>query len=295
MKLKLKRGICICLTVVIGIIVGIFGYQDSFITSLSRVTSLPKTQQQFRILSSSPYKGRFTASYDRLGIVRILVSTEGRINTNILVFRLREVGTTKWLVENTYVTDRFIDGEKYPFGFPIISDSKGKIYEYELTTIDGTEENTILIIPGNYSLQTEYIYSKALILADKQTMTWFLEEKAKEMFGSLPHAGYWLMCFLPVLFMTNFCVFALLSMIVLFAFLPMQIHSNMILWIGLSVLGTTFYKKNYALPFSLSLFTLGLCIIMYFFHAYGIASKLAMIIPILLVVGAVTVFRSLKH
>jgi len=293
--MKINRSIIGFIFTLIALVVGIFGYQDAFITSLSHVTSLPKTQQQNRILPSSPYRGQFTAANDRLGIVRILVSTEGRINTNTLVFRLRELGSETWLVENTYVTDRFIDGEKYPFGFPIISNSKGKIYEYEFSTNDGSEENTILIVPGNYSLLTEYIYSKSLILTDKQTTFWFLKEKGKEMFSSIPHAGYWMMCLLPVFLLTNIYIFASIFMIGLFAFLPMQIHSNMILWIGLSVLGVTLYKKNYQLPFVLSLITLVVCTAAYFFHAYGIASKLGTIIPILLVIGVVAVFRSLKH
>jgi hypothetical protein len=295
MKLKLKHTIIVCLFFLACLTVGISGYQDSFITSLSNTMSLPKPKRDISILPSSPYKGQFTAIFDRLGIVKIRISTEGRINTNTLVFRLREHGTHTWLVENTYVTDRFIDGEKYPFGFPIILNSKRKTYEYELTTVDGSEENTIAVLPGIYSFQTDYIYSKTLILTNRQTMIWFLKEKVKEVISTLPHIEYWIMCFLPLLFITNAYALASICMIVLFGFLPVQIHSNMVLWIGLSVLFASLRKKNYTLPFTLSVFTLGVCILTYLTHTYYIASKLATIIPILLTVGGITTFISIKH
>lgn len=295
MKFKLKRmGILLFLSVAC-VVVGISGYRDSFITSLADVKPLPKMQKQLQILPDSPYTGQFTTLFDRLGIVRIRISTGGRINRNTVVFRLREVGKERWLVENAYVTDRFIDGEKYPFGFPVITDSKGKNYEYELTTIDGSEENTVAVSTGSYAFQTDYIYSKALILTDRHMLFWFFKEKAYEMFRSFPHVGYWMMCLLPLLMLTNIYVLACIGMIILFGFLPMQIHSNMVLWIGISTLGASLYKKNHVLPFILALFTLVVCVIAYFFGEYDSASKLATIIPILLTIGCITTYISIKH
>lgn len=295
MKLISIQRIIICILFIISVIVGLFCYQDSFITSLSETKSLPRTQQYISILPQSPYRGQFTASYNRLGIVKIRITTGGRLNTNTVQFRLREIGRKTWLVENTYVTDRFIDGEQYPFGFPVIPDSQGKTYEYELSTNDGSRQNTIAVLPGAYAFQSQYIYSTALIRANTQTTLWFLKEKTLELFGSAPHIGYWIMCFLPLVFITDFYVLASVGMIVLFGFLPMQIHSNMVLWIGVVMFGASVFKKNYAAPFVLTLFTLGVCIVTYLFQAYYIASKLATIIPILLTAGGITTLMSLSH
>lgn len=293
-KMKLKYFIIGCLGLV-SFIIGVFGYQDSFITSLSDMRSLPKTQRYMSVLPQSPYQGQFVASYDRLGTVKVRISTEGRINTNTIVFRLRKVGTTTWLVENTYATDRFIDGELYPFGFPVIEDSKGKAYEYELTTVDGTEGNTIVIIPGMYAFQAQYIYSQHLIRSDARTTQWFFIEKTKELFGTFSHIGYWMMCLLPLLFLTDIYAFACIGMILLFGFLPMQIHSSMVLWIGASILGASLYKRNYVLPFVLILCTLVVCVAVYFFGTYYIASKLATIIPILLTIGGIITLVNIKR
>jgi len=294
MKPTKKLGIVIFL-ILIGIIIGLAGYQDSFITSLSVTQSLPYVQKSIPVLPSVPYNGEFVASYDRLGIVKIRIGTQGRINTNTLVFRLREKGQKTWLVENNYITDRFIDGERYPFGFPIISDSKGKTYEYELTTTDGSRDNTVLIIPGTYSLQTDYIYSKAIILNNRQTTLWFLKEKLKELYGTVPRVGYWMLSLLPVLFITPVYIIAGILMIFLFGLLSVQIHSNIVLWIGASVLISSLIKKNYALPFLLALITLLISIAAHLTQTYYLASKLATIIPILLIAGGISTIVGLRR
>lgn len=295
MRKKYISVFIVCLFFFIGSVVGLFGYQDSFMTDLSDTDSLFGTEPLIPILPSLPYRGEFRASYDRLGMVNIRVSTGGRINTNSVIFRLRQKGSQDWLVENTYVTDRFIDGERYPFGFPILPQSKGKTYEYELSAVDGSSENTIALVSGPYAFQKEYVYSKALIFSDKRITLWFLKEKAKEMFGSAVHMGYWVMCLLPILFMTNLYFAAFFLMILLFGFLPMHIHSNMILWIGFSILFASLYRKKYALPFSLSLCVLFVFILAYAFQGYAPAAKLATILPVLFVAGGITTFISLTQ
>ena len=156
----------------------------------------------------------------------------------------------------------------------VASSSSGPNYQYRVT--DGAQ-SAISVLPA---LLERFPKEK---------------EKIKEMFGSLPHIGYWIMCMLPLLFITPLYFVAGSLMIILFGFLPVQIHSNMVLWIGLTAFGMSLYKKNYALPFVLSLFTLGVCIITYLFHTYDIASKLATIIPLLLAIGGITTFVGIKH
>lgn len=284
MKTRYKKIFFTCVLAFVGFIAGILGYQDSFITDLSETASLSQTTD---ILPASPYRGTFTASHDRLGMVKLRMTTGGRINTNTIMFRLREVGSPDWLVENTYVTDRFVDGARYPFGFPVMENAKGKTYEYELAALDGSGENTVGVVAGPYSFQAEYIYSKNVIMSSPEAVLDFLKEKAEELFGGAPHIGYWIMCLLPVLFVTDLYIAASLLMIVLYGFLPVDIHSNMTLWIGASIFFCTLYKKNRTFSFLLSLIILALCALAYLFGGYAPAAKLATILPLLLLGGAI--------
>lgn len=62
-----------------------------------------------------------------------------------IVFSIKEKGAGNWLYENTYYFDQAATAHLYPFGFPVIENSKGKTY---LVEIEGTNP----IIPGENSL-----------------------------------------------------------------------------------------------------------------------------------------------
>src|SRR3989344_3438303 len=110
--------------------------------------------------------GEFRATSDNLGMVKLRVRTYNRINTTHIRFQLREKGTTKWLVSNQYTVDRFPDGLLYPFGFPVITHSKGKTYEFTLESLDGTTDNTIGIEDGYHDVATQYVFHKSEIFSN---------------------------------------------------------------------------------------------------------------------------------
>lgn len=84
-------------------------------------------------------------NYDNLGIVAIRFQTFGRINDDTLIFRLREKGNPDWYYTANYKTDQFQDRELFPFGFPIIAKSKGKIFQFEIESKFGSESGHIKV------------------------------------------------------------------------------------------------------------------------------------------------------
>ncbi len=56
-----------------------------------------------------------------------------------IIFRLKEKGGEDWLYENSYFFDQAVKSHLYPFGFPIIEESKDKTYVVE---IEGQKEIT---------------------------------------------------------------------------------------------------------------------------------------------------------
>lgn len=87
----------------------------------------------------------FTPNYDNLGIVAIRFQTFGRINDDTLIFRLREKGESDWYYTANYKTDQFQDRELFPFGFPIIAKSKGKIFQFEIESKFGSESGHVKV------------------------------------------------------------------------------------------------------------------------------------------------------
>src|SRR5260221_8552219 len=129
---------------IIGSVVGVMGYRDANPTSLliyyDNVSISPGL-----ILPSKNLSGEFIATENNLAIVRLRLKTNNRLNTTHLVFRIREKGREDWLVTNTYALDKVPDGLLYPFGFPKIKDSKGRVFKFELSSPDGKSDNAISI------------------------------------------------------------------------------------------------------------------------------------------------------
>ncbi len=62
-----------------------------------------------------------------------------------MAFRLKESGRESWYYEANYNTDQFLPGKLFPFGFPIIPDSNGKTYIFEIESLRGTVGSGIFI------------------------------------------------------------------------------------------------------------------------------------------------------
>lgn len=97
------------------------------------------------LLSGDKILQDFTPNYDNLGIVAIRFQTFGRINDDTLIFRLREKGELDWYYTANYKTDQFQDRELFPFGFPIITKSKGKMFQFEIESKFGSESGHVKV------------------------------------------------------------------------------------------------------------------------------------------------------
>lgn len=125
------------------------------------------------------YRGEFIAQDNNLGIVSIRFQTYIRPPykyEDLYLFRIREKGKD-WHYENTYRSGLIYDVPFFPFGFPIIKDSKGKTYELELSTLNTNEVNRISISKRYPILQSKYKYSRDMLLANNESMIEFLKLK----------------------------------------------------------------------------------------------------------------------
>jgi len=87
----------------------------------------------------------FVSKYDNLGIIALRFQTFERINDDTLIFRLKEINDPTWYYVANYKTDQFQDHQLFPFGFPIIKDSKGKTFLFEVESRFGSTENYVKI------------------------------------------------------------------------------------------------------------------------------------------------------
>lgn len=102
---------------------------------------------------------KINADYDNLGIVSVRFQTFGRINDDVLIFRIKESGKNEWYYSAKYKVDQFQDREFFPFGFPIIANSSGKSYEFEIESLLGTWDDHVSVDVLKPIVLTKYHYA----------------------------------------------------------------------------------------------------------------------------------------
>jgi len=129
------------------------------------------------IYKGETFKGEFTAQDNNLGIVSIRFQTYVRPPYNYedtFLFKFKEKRSSKWYYQNTYRSGLIYDVAFFPFGFPQIVDSKGKIYDFEITSLNGNSINAVSISTRYPILQTKYKYSGHELLQNKNELAKFL-------------------------------------------------------------------------------------------------------------------------
>ena len=133
-----------------------------------------------KLLAGNKISGEFTASEDNLGIVSLRFTLFSRVpfkNEDLLAFRIKEKGDTKWYYQSNYRSGIIYDVPLFPFGFPKIADSKGKQYVFELQSLKGNAQNSIALSKREPILISKYETSKQFLLADKKELLYFTLKK----------------------------------------------------------------------------------------------------------------------
>jgi hypothetical protein len=236
---------------VVGTWLSLWFYEEAYITTVQvhHEKQLSKEFFEGPLVRGEVLRGEVVAAYNNFGTLRLRVRTYNRVNFNRIHFLLREKGDSDWEVQNTYIVDRFVDKLLYGFGFPPIPDSKGKTYEFELSTEDGTPDNSIGFYGGYHPLASQYVFERDTLLADPQMLIFFLRAKSLSFINDPYFILYYGMFLIPaflfpslmftkkkyVLFGLEILSFA--YMVVIYIFLPVNIHQDTIVYIfGLSVI-----------------------------------------------------------
>ena len=120
------------------------------------------------LLSGSLATGKFKALEDNLGIIEIRFLTYGRVTADSIVFRLKEKSSKEWYYVNTYKAKEFGGYPLFPFGFPIINNSKDKIYYFELESLYGRKERAVSISTFEPVIITKHKFNLPYLLENKK-------------------------------------------------------------------------------------------------------------------------------
>jgi len=118
----------------------------------------------------------FLAKENYLGIVLIRFNTFARINSDTLLFKIKETNNA-WYYQNYYKVDQFQPGQLFTFGFPIINNSKGKNYQIEIKSIHGKKGDAVAIDPAFPVMAVKYQFPKNQIISNPIELIYFFYKK----------------------------------------------------------------------------------------------------------------------
>lgn len=124
-------------------------------------------------------KGEFVSSQNYLGQFLLRFYTYNRINTDEITFRIKDKAQDSWYYEHTYKTDQFLPDNLFTFGFPIIPDSKGKTYVFEIESVNGTPEESVTLSKIEPLAALSFQYPKKLLIKNPNVAIEFLQNKIK--------------------------------------------------------------------------------------------------------------------
>ena len=178
--------------------------------------------QRSELLKWDTLLGKFHSRFSNLGIVSLRFDSQGRGSDDILVFRLREAGTAKWLYEANYKTDQIQPHQLFPFGFPVIRDSAGKDYEFQVESLRGATGSGIFLDSQPPVFVAKSSFTKSELLADKTLLTYFLKNKFFNIFEDPDTLLNAILFFLPLFLFLMFAATRNVHPIplILFAMIP---------------------------------------------------------------------------
>ncbi len=199
---KISFKVVFILFTILFILVGygrVVGFQDYYPTIVIDNHSYKNTEN-IELLKGKKIEADFKAEYNNLGIVALKFNTYYRINDDYLQFSIKEKGKIDWYYSNKYKVDQFQNLKYFPFGFPEIKDSRGKIYEIKVESLNGKEGNSVQVVTKRTSFVSKYNFSKKYLLENKTEIPVFLLSKIKLSLTSVGIKDYLFIFLISIIF-----------------------------------------------------------------------------------------------
>jgi len=139
----------------------------------------------YNILKGKEVDFEFDAKYNNLGETQFLFDGNERTNTDVIIFGIREKGSGNWYYQNSYSTAKIASGQFYTFGFPLISNSKGKTYELKIFSTNGSVHNSISLSKTVKEYQAIYNFPLSFLKQNKNFISVFLFQKVENYLASI--------------------------------------------------------------------------------------------------------------
>lgn len=124
--------------------------------------------------------GEFVAQENNLGILQLRFNYHKRVaytDEDNLRFRIKEKDSKVWYYQSVFKSGLVSDVPFLPLGFPQIVNSKGKIYDFELQSLNGNNKNAISLKNRFPIFSSKYKVVKSDLFKNKTNLISFIVKK----------------------------------------------------------------------------------------------------------------------
>ncbi len=160
---------------------------------------------QGELYAKQTIKGEFKAEENNLGAVAVRLHNYNKEHEEIgilkkqddtIVFRLKEKNDQKWIYEQKYSGGQFLELVHFPFGFPPITNSQGKNYQFEIISLNGQKGNALTLTDKQPIIVSLYQFNKGELVSNTPLLTHFIIQKVLYAFS---HIEFYLIVFIFLL------------------------------------------------------------------------------------------------
>lgn len=152
-------------------------YEDRFFSLVFRHNGVFAKSQNINLTQGNVVSGSFYSPEDNLGSVSFLFNSHNRVVRDTVRFRIKERNNLNWYYKSDYNTAAFFGLPQYPFGFPLIKNSNGKEYYFEIESLNGTSNNHISIGIKNQHIESKHVFSRKLLSTNTQEIYRYMNKK----------------------------------------------------------------------------------------------------------------------
>lgn len=147
-----------------------FSYQKTFGREII-VSPQAKNTSSISLKDNPEIRFKITSPEDKLGIVTANVQYDGPAENSItnpteqqLVFQIKPESSTDWTTTSKYKPYEIGTNAEFPFGFPMIENAKGKVYNMRLFLTNRNSSQNVRLNIGNGVLTTVHQLNKSTLI-----------------------------------------------------------------------------------------------------------------------------------
>ncbi len=165
-------------------------YPNYSYTDIITETNEFKHQINQELFKGDKLTTKFKAKYNHLGTIYIFFNIHNQNNDDYLQFKIKETDSDQWYYSYKYKVDQFQNNKYFPFGFPIINNSKNKEYQIEIESLSETKSNSVKIITEKFPFLSKYTFTKTYLLQNKWEIPTFIFNKIYSYFKHIQLREY---------------------------------------------------------------------------------------------------------